>query len=70
MSVAEQAGLNFTWSKVSEDTFLHDAAQTNLDRMTVVLHAEYSNRTWILFTYFCCRRRLNVIQFFARNKTY
>ena len=26
-SVAEQAGLNLTWSKIPEDTFLHDVAQ-------------------------------------------
>ena len=26
-TVAEQAGLNLTWSKISEDTFLHDVAQ-------------------------------------------
>ena len=25
-SAAEQAGLNLTWSKISEDTFPHDAA--------------------------------------------
>ena len=25
-SVAEQAGLNLTWSKISEDTFSHDVA--------------------------------------------
>ena len=30
-SVAEQAGLNLTWSKILEDTFLHDAAQSNKD---------------------------------------
>ena len=32
---AEQAGLNLTWSKIPEDTFLHDVAHivnmTNLD---------------------------------------
>ena len=26
-SVAEQAGLNLTWSKIPEDTFSHDEAQ-------------------------------------------
>ena len=26
VSVAEQAGLNLTWSKISEDTFLRDEA--------------------------------------------
>ena len=26
-SVAEQAGLNVTWSKIPEDTFSHDVAQ-------------------------------------------
>ena len=25
-SVAEQAGLNITWSKIPKDTFLHDVA--------------------------------------------
>ena len=38
VSVAEQAGLNLTWSKIPEDTFSRDVAQliTALDLVPVV----------------------------------
>ena len=33
-SEAEQAGLNLTWSKIPEDTFLHDVAHISLYKLT------------------------------------
>ena len=33
-SVAEQAGLNLTWSKISEDTFSRDVAQIVIHEQT------------------------------------
>ena len=38
VSVAEQAGLNLTWSKISEDTFSLDVAQIISVRINEILH--------------------------------
>ena len=40
VSVAEQAGLNLTWSKIIDDTFSHDVAQ--------IIHWQFR------FTFFLC----------------
>ena len=44
VSVAEQAGLNLTWSKIPKDTFLHDVAQLMLHKY-VKLHKIWA-ATW------------------------
>ena len=48
VSVAEQAGLNLTWSKISEDTFLRDVAHISIHRI-MISHFSCSS--------FWCRRR-------------
>ena len=50
-SVAEQAGLNLTWSKISKDMFLRDVAQIQCDVCLNVHVFSESSLLWCGWTY-------------------